>query len=43
MYVAWHVIKQLLDVCGMTCKQTITGCMCMTCKQTITGCMWHDM
>ena len=24
-------LKQLLDVCGMICKQTITRCM------------WHDM
>ena len=37
MYVAWYVNKQLLDVCSMICKQTITGCM--ICKQTITGCM----
>ena len=27
MYVAWYVNKQLLDVCSMICKQTITGCM----------------
>ena len=51
MYVAWYVNKQLLDVCSMICKQTITGCkawyvnkqlqdVCsMICKQTITGCM----
>ena len=25
MYVAWYVNKQLLDVCSMICKQTITG------------------
>ena len=24
MYVAWYVNKQLLDVCSMICKQTIT-------------------
>ena len=45
MYVAWYVNKQLLDVCSMICKQTITGCITdmyvcsMICKQTITGCM----
>ena len=49
MNVAWYVNKQLLHVCSMICKQTITGCMCvnkklldvcsMRCKQTITGCM----
>ena len=48
MYVAWYVNKQLLDVCSMICKQTITGWyvnkqlldVCsMICKQTITGCM----
>ena len=27
MYVAWYVNKQLLGVCSMICKQTITGCM----------------
>ena len=38
MYVAWYVNKQLLDVCSMICKQTITGCInnYMICKQTIT-------
>ena len=25
MYVAWYVNKQLLGVCSMICKQTITG------------------
>ena len=51
MYVAWYVNKQLLDVCSMICKQTITGYVAwyvnkqllsvcsMICKQTITGCM----
>ena len=42
MYVAWYVNKQLLDVCSMICKQTITGLLdvcSMICKQTITGCM----
>ena len=39
MYVAWYVNKQLLDVCSMICKQTITGVCSMICKQTITGCM----
>ena len=42
MYVAWYVNKQLLDVCSMICKQTITISMdvcSMICKQTITGCM----
>ena len=44
MYVAWYVNKQLVDVCSMICKQTISGCMCMqtimdVCKQTISGCM----
>ena len=24
MYVAWYVNKQLVDVCSMICKQTIT-------------------
>ena len=28
MYVAWYVNKQLLDVCSMICKQTITGYVC---------------
>ena len=27
MYVAWYVNKQLVDVCSMICKQTISGCM----------------
>ena len=31
MYVLWYVNKQLLGVC------------CIICKQTITGCMLHDM
>ena len=45
MYVAWYVNKQLLDVCSMICKQTITvnkqllDVCSMICKQTITGCM----
>ena len=51
MYVAWYINKQLLDVCSMICKQTITGSMICkhVCrmyvayvnKQTITGC--NDM
>ena len=50
MYVAWYVNNQLVDVCCMICKQSITGCVAyvnkqllevcsMICKQTITGCM----
>ena len=47
MYVAKYVSKQLLGVCSMICKQTISKkCkkqlpeVCsMICKQTITGCM----
>ena len=23
----WYVSKQLVDVCSMICKQTISGCM----------------
>ena len=39
MYVAKYVNKQLLGVCSMICKQTITGVWSIICKQTITGCM----
>ena len=41
VYGAWYVNKQLLDVCCIICKQTITGYVCsMICKQTITGGVW---
>ena len=31
--IAWYVNKQLLGVCSMVCKQTITGCIWYVNKQ----------